>query len=134
MAMARHLGISVLETRMQEKETTDIPLSLLYKWQEALSVPVSELLVEPDGSLSLPLQEPAQMVRVMKTAKAILETTDEQSVKRMAKTLVGQLEQIMPSLREVGPWHRAGRRRPRDDLGRTANQPIPDEWFVDKDS
>ena len=134
MAIARHLGVSVLEAKLQERETTDIPLSLLYKWQQALSVPVSELLVEPDGSLSLPLRKPAQMIRVMKTAKAILETTDEPSVRHMAGMLVGQLDQIMPNLREVGPWHRVGRRRPRDDLGRAADRSIPDELFLDGDS
>ena len=40
---------------------------------EALDVPIAELLVESDQSLSGPILERARMVRLMKTAAAIRE-------------------------------------------------------------
>ena len=53
-SMARRLGISVAEVKSQEETGGDLPLAALYQWSEALDVPVSELLNEPDASLSPP--------------------------------------------------------------------------------
>ena len=43
----------------------------------------------------------AQMVRLMKTALAILEQADQEAVRLMAQTFVDQLVDIMPELRVV---------------------------------
>jgi len=129
--VARRLGISIDEVKCQELETTDIPLSVLYKWRELLDVPLVELLEEPGDSLSPVLARRAQLVRVMKTAKAILEQIEQLPVKRMAQTLVEQLIEIMPELRDVNSWHLVGRRKSRDDYGRAAELRMPDEMFLD---
>ena len=71
--VARRLNVEVAEIRRQEEETNDLPLSVLYEWQKALDVPVAELLVESEDALSQPLLQRAQLVRLMKTALAILE-------------------------------------------------------------
>jgi hypothetical protein len=95
------LGITVEDVRRQECTTTDLPLSVLHKWAEALGLPVAELVVEPDDSLSTPLFNRARLVRVMKNAMAILERTRNPQTKRLAQTIVDQLMEIMPELRGV---------------------------------
>jgi hypothetical protein len=43
--------------------------------------------------------------------------------------LIDQLIEIMPELKEVGPWHSVGQRRTLDDFGRVVEQSVPDEVF-----
>ena len=69
----RRLGITVQDVRRQECKTTDLPLSVLHKWAKVLDLPVAELVEEPSNSLSTPLFNRARLVRLMKTAMAILE-------------------------------------------------------------
>ena len=64
---ARHLGTDIRHTRSLENESTDLKLSDLYKWQKALDVPITDLLVDPEGPLSRPVLEPSRMIRLMKT-------------------------------------------------------------------
>ena len=99
--VAQHLGITLEEARRQECATTDLPLSVLYKWSKVLGLPVAELVEEPSASLSTPLFTRASLVRIMKTAMAILERTGDAQTKRLAQTLADQLTEIMPELRGV---------------------------------
>lgn len=121
---SRHLGLDVRTIRAQEQDTTDLRLSDLYRWQAALEVPIGELLVETEEPLSRPVMERARMVRLMKTAAALLEDAPNAATRRMAENLIEQLLEIMPELKEVGPWHSVGQRRTLDDLGRIAQHPI----------
>ncbi|MFH1923083.1 MAG: helix-turn-helix transcriptional regulator, partial [Planctomycetota bacterium] len=93
--VARRLGVSITEVKRQEDETTDLPLSVLYKWQEVLDVPISELLIEPEEPLSSPVRNRAKMLRIMKTAVTILERTRQTAIRRMAQMLVEQLVELM---------------------------------------
>lgn len=129
--IARRLGVSVAEVKAQEEETADVPLSRLYQWREALEVPLIELLMEPGDSLSLPLLKRARLVRLMKTVLSVLQRAKQVSVRRMAETMVGQLIEIMPELRDVQPWHAVGRRRRLDEYGRTAEQSLPEAMFTE---
>ena len=52
---ARHMDTGIRQVRMQEQESTNLQLVDLHKWQVALDVPIAELLVEPDASLSRPV-------------------------------------------------------------------------------
>ena len=116
--MARRLDITVGELRRQECETTDLPLSVLHKWAKVLHVPVTELVLEPDDPLSMPLFNRAHMVLVMKTATTILERARDLRTKRLAQTMVDQLTAIMPELRGVSAWPTVGKsRRGFDELG-----------------
>ena len=54
--VARRLKTSINDVKRQEEETTDLPLSALYKWQQALEVPVTELLVDASEPLSSPVR------------------------------------------------------------------------------
>jgi transcriptional regulator with XRE-family HTH domain len=123
--VARVLNIEIEEAARQEQEDSDLPLSVLQQWQAVLDVPISELLVESDESLSAPVMERARLVRVMKTAATILEKADSSRIRKLSQTLMEQLVEIMPELEGIGPWHEyAGPRRRRDECGRIAERPI----------
>jgi len=126
---ARHMQSDVRTAREEEEETSDLTLSQLYAWQQVLDVPVTELLVESEDPLSRPVLERARMVRVMKTAQAILEKANTPAIKRMAQMLVEQLTEVMPELATVSPWHSVGQRRSLDDLGRIAEQTVSIDNF-----
>ncbi len=49
--------MDVKTVRQQEEETSDLRLSDLYRWQQALDVPVNELLTEDAEPLSRPVME-----------------------------------------------------------------------------
>jgi transcriptional regulator with XRE-family HTH domain len=129
--VARRLNIDLAAVRAQESETTDIALSQLYEWQKVLEVPLGELLLEADDSLSAPVQKRAQLVRLMKSALAILENANQETIRRMAQTLIDQLLEIMPELAGVGPWHAVGQRRRLDELGVAAERRLSDDVFLD---
>jgi transcriptional regulator with XRE-family HTH domain len=124
---ARQLGLGLRETRQQEDETTDLRLSELYRWHRVLDVPLVDLLVDPDTPLSRPVMERARMVRLMKTATAILELAPSSRVRRLAEMLTEQLCELMPELCGVGPWHSVGQRRSLEDVGRIVERSLPDD-------
>ena len=115
--LARHLNMDALAVRKQEKPTSDLLLSLLYKWREILDVPVAELLIDPEDTLDDPIKSRAKLVRVMKTVRSILETAREKPIQRMAQTLFDQLVEIMPELGEVSAWPAVGQSREIKDYG-----------------
>jgi transcriptional regulator with XRE-family HTH domain len=123
---ARQLGTDIRSIRAQEQATTDLKLSDVYNWQRALDVPVSELLVEEDEPLSRPVRERGAMLKIMKSARSIVESAPPGPTRRMAENLVEQLLELMPELKEVSPWHSVGQRRSLDEMGRIADQPLGD--------
>jgi transcriptional regulator with XRE-family HTH domain len=129
-SVARNSGVDIRQLREQEQESSDLRISDLHRWHQALDVPLSELLVEPDSALSHPVLDRARMVRLMKTATAIRERSEAVGIRRMAQMLCEQLTEIMPELAEVGPWHDYGQRRGLDEFGRIVDRTIPDELLV----
>src|SRR5262245_48003351 len=123
---ARQLNTDIRSIRAQEQASTDLKLTDLYRWQQALEVPIGELLVEDDEPLSRPVRERAAMLKVMKTARTLVDTAPVGGVRTMAENLVAQLLDLMPELGEVGAWHTVGQRRGQDEMGRIAEQPISD--------
>ena len=128
-SVARHLGITIQDVKRQERTTTDLPLSVLRKWAKVLGLPVTELIREPDDSRSTPLVNRASLVRVMKTAMALLERAGNSRTKWLAETMVDQLIEIMPELRGITAWHSEGKRRRLDELGMAAERCFSDELF-----
>ncbi len=128
-AVSRQMGTEIRRLRQEEEETADLRLSDLYRWQEALDVPLSELLVEPGTSLSQPVMERAQLLRLMKTATSILENSRAPGVRRMAQVMVEQLVEMMPELKTVSGWHTVGQRRRLDEYGRVVERSISDDAF-----
>ncbi len=129
--VARRLNTDIGTVKAQEQTNADLSLSTLYAWQEVLDVPVSELLTEAEEPLSTPVLKRAQLVRVMKTAAAILERSQQPAIQRMAQMLVEQLCEIMPELSGVSPWHAVGRRRTQDELGQAAIRHLSLDLFRD---
>ena len=128
---ARQMGSDIRSLRLQEQESTDLRLSDLHKWQKALDVPLTDLVEETDEPLSRPVLERARLIRLMKTAKAIEERSPTASVTRMAETLVSQLVEIMPELRDVSPWHQFGQRRSLDEFGVVVERRMSDDLIPD---
>ncbi len=127
--LSRRMNLEVSQIKLQEREDSDLRLSQLYEWQKALEVPVTELLVETDEPLSAPVLRRAQMVRLMKTATAILERTQQVPIRRMAEVLCNQLVELMPELAGVTPWHAVGKRRTQDEEGQAASRRLSLEAY-----
>jgi transcriptional regulator with XRE-family HTH domain len=131
---ARQLGTDIRSIRAQEQATTDLRLTDIYKWQRALDVPIAELLVDESESLSRPVRERGAMLKIMKTARSIVDTASDGPTRRMAENLVEQLLDLMPELKEVSPWHSVGQRRSLDEMGRIAEQPLGDPSYYYRDA
>ncbi|MEO2011918.1 MAG: helix-turn-helix transcriptional regulator [Pirellulaceae bacterium] len=129
-SIARQTGTDVRTLRHQEDESSDLTLSVLQQWQEALGVPIAELLEESDGCLSRPVLERARLVRLMKTVAAILQQSKEPGIKRMAQMLVDQLVEVMPELQHVSPWHQFGQRRGLEEFGKVVEQHFSEESLM----
>ncbi|MEM9657795.1 MAG: hypothetical protein AAF961_05485, partial [Planctomycetota bacterium] len=81
--------------------------------------------------LSAPVSQRAGMLRVMKTAKALEESTASSATARLVAMLINQLIDVMPELREVSAWHSVGQRRTQEEMGRIVERTIPDSLFGD---
>ena len=133
---SRQMGVEIRELRRQEKETTDLNLSELYRWQQVLGVPVAELLEENRLPLSRPVKERANLVRIMKTVKTLQENANKDvgaeenaAICRLTESLIGQLLELMPELAEVTSWHSVGQRRSLEEYGQAAQRMISEEMF-----
>jgi hypothetical protein len=131
---ARQLNTDIKSVRAQEQASADLKLSDLYKWQRALDVPVTELLAESDEPLSQPVRERAALLKVMKTARSLLESAAPGPHRLLAENLVSQLVDVMPELAAVTPWPSVGHRRSSHDLGRLLEQPVPTSGLSIADS
>lgn len=128
---ARRLGTSMEQVRREEDPKFDMSLSELYHWQEALDVPIAELLVECEEPLSSPVLTRARLLRVMKTVRSIHETTKCVSVERLATMLEQQLVELMPELKDVSAWPTVGQRRSHREVGRIAERTVPNTFATD---
>ncbi|MCA9177908.1 MAG: helix-turn-helix transcriptional regulator [Planctomycetales bacterium] len=124
---ARHTGRDVRTLRKQERPDSDLMLSDLIRWQQALDVPLAELLEEGEAPLSRPVLERARLLRLMKTAAAIHQRAESESIQRMAQMLMEQLIEVMPELKDVSPWHQYGQRRGLDEMGRIFESQISED-------
>jgi transcriptional regulator with XRE-family HTH domain len=128
-SVARHTGYDIRTLRMHEEETTDLRISELQKWQQALEVPLSELLVESSTVLSQPILQRSRLVRIMKSALALHQQAPNSAMRCMAETLIEQLTELMPELAEIHPWHTYGQRRGSEDYGRIVDRRVSEDFF-----
>jgi len=118
--IAKKLGIEIAEARRQEQETTDLLLSQLYHWRDLLETPVGDLLIEPEQIPTNPIKCRSQLVKMMKSVQAILETTKEKGTRVLAETIAAQFIELMPELQHVTAWPSVGKAREQRDLGQAA--------------
>jgi hypothetical protein len=111
--------------RQQEEQTCDLPLSVIYKWQAALDVPIVELLVEPGPELSPNVRYRAAMLKVMKTVRSIEERIGGEPMCFLVQGLVTQLIEMMPELASVAPWPLVGQRRTGTEISPLEERAIP---------
>ena len=128
-ALARRMKRTSREVRAIET-SADVSLADLLDWQRALKVPIAELL-EPTGlSLSGDVRHRACLIRVAKTAHSLAKEVTTESGRCLARMLIDQLEELMPELSEIGPWHEVGARRTERELGRIAQNPLSTDTFL----
>lgn len=129
--VARHLEMEPQAVRQQEESTSDVTLSVLYRWQQLLRVPVSDLLVDAHNPLSTPSLGQEKLADVLRSALRILEQTKQPGIRRMAHTLVDQLVELAPELKPIATSHSAGQRQRFDAQGRPMAGPLPVDFFLD---
>lgn len=132
--VAQRLQKTAAEVRAQENEHADLMLSELYRWQEILEVPLEELLLGPEDKLSPRVMTRARMLRIMKTARSIRNQARSEPQRHLARLLISQLLEMMPELKEVSAWPAVGHRRTTDEVGRIAENPLPENWARDATS
>ena len=119
---ARRAGWSLPEVRAKEDETRDLCVSDLLKWQQVLDVPLLDLLLDPEPTLSRPVMERARLLRLMKTVLALREIVSGARSQRLVSRLVGQLVEIMPELENANAWPSVGKPRQTDEFGLIAER------------
>lgn len=122
--ISRRCGVPVRQLRLEEEPTHDLSITALLRWQAALEVPVSELLVEPEDALSLVIGQRAKLLRVMKTALSLRQVSRDERARRLSIMLCQQLQELMPELAEQSAWPSVGTRRSHEDVGRIAENPL----------
>lgn len=128
---ARRMGVPMEQVRREEQPDSNLTLSDLARWEQALEVPLVDLLVDNNAPLSAPVLKRAKWLRLMKTVKALGELKASPAVSRMAEMLEQQVLEIMPELADVGAWHSVGQRRTQDELGRIVEDIVPTTFARD---
>lgn len=129
-AMSRRMKTTVSELEKQEQGDSDLRLSDLYRWQSALKVPLIELLTEPGYAASEWIRHRALLTRVAKTARSLLRSSKTPATRRLAETMVEQLVEMMPELKDQGAWPDRGIRKTTKELGRIAEHVVDSDWFT----
>ena len=120
--VAKKLGVEIAEARRQEQPTTDLLLSQLYRWRDVLELPIGELVIELEEIPTNPIKNRSQLVKMMKSVRAILETTGESGTRVHAEVLAAQFIDLMPELRHINAWPSVGQSREQRDLGQAAHR------------
>jgi hypothetical protein len=126
---SRRMQTPLSQVQAQQDASYNLSLKDLYRWQAALQVPLLDLLVEQESSLSAPIRLRANLLKIMKTVRSIQEGTEKESIQRLAQNMVQQLVGMMPELQEVGGWPTVGQRRKSDEVGVIEERRMADEIF-----
>lgn len=121
--MARRMRVDLRTVKREEDPYADLPLSVVYRWQKALQVPLVELFSDIEEPLSAPVLKRAKLLRMMKMVCAIQVRSDQPSVQQLAQMLAQQLTELMPELGEMTPWPAACEAK-RGELSRTASHSL----------
>jgi transcriptional regulator with XRE-family HTH domain len=121
--MCRRLGIDTKTLRAIECPKSDLRLTQLLEFQEALDLPISELL-ESEQARALEVQHRAKLVKIMKTVVSLRDSNLPQRSMRLAEMLSQQLIELMPELAQVSGWPEFGSRRNQDSVARILSNEI----------
>lgn len=129
--VAQRLQLTCEEAKRQEQGESDLTLRDLYRWQQLLKVPVSDLLSDVEEPLALPAVKPEKLSPALQMALLILQQTKQPGIRRMAHTLVDQLVELSPELKRVAEEHTAGQSHRFDEQGRAMKGSLPVDFFLD---
>ena len=132
--IARKMGKTASQLKKEECPEADLRISDLVRWQSALNVPLIDLLVEPEYGVSDMIRTRGCLVRVTKTANSILRNSQTPEMQYLAQTLIDQLVEIMPELKDQGAWHDRGVPRPATEPGKIAEYIVDSDWLSADDS
>jgi transcriptional regulator with XRE-family HTH domain len=129
--VARKLQLDPDQVKQQEQATTDLTLSLLYRWQQLLKVPIGDLVIDAHHPLASPAVSREKLAKVMEVGLWILAHTKQPAIRRMAHTLVDQLVELAPELKPIAVAHSAGQEQRFDEQGRAMKGPLPVDFFLE---
>jgi hypothetical protein len=137
--MATRLKLTLEDLRRQQSPEADLLLSQLYRWHQALDVPIADLLVEPGPALAPVVERRARLVKMMKTVRSLQLAAKTPDVGVMAERLAEQLVELMPELVDVDSWPIVGKRRATGDISPIEERMLPDEtmdstWTPDREA
>jgi hypothetical protein len=119
------------EIRAQEDPSCDLPLTAVYRWQQALNVPAAEILVEPDDRLSAPVNIRARLLRMMKTVITILEEPQPDRTCNLLENLKNDILAVMPEVEHIDRWHGSGGPRDSEDIAAAVLRQVNEELLRD---
>lgn len=96
--VSKSTGKSILELSRQESETTNLQLSELRVWAEALDVSVTDLLVDSGDGLSLFQLNRPELMSLVRHAQEILGHSNSASIHRLANNLIQDINELLPHL------------------------------------
>jgi len=131
-SVSRNMGVGVRQLRREENEAADLTLSRLVEWQRALNVPLLEVLLDNDEQMTPSVIHRGALLKIMKTAAAIIEQSDCPDVKTLASQIADSLTEVMPELAGVTAWPSVGQRRTSEDMGRIAECPVSAKLLGDE--
>ena len=130
-ALSRKMHVPMREVRAQEDPACDLPLTALYRWQQALRVPAAELLVEPGDKLSSPVNVRARLLRMMKTIVTILDQPQPERTANLLQNLSNEILAVMPEIENIDRWHGSSNSRGADDMAAAVLRQIDEELLRD---
>ena len=130
-ALSRKMHVPMREVRAQEDPSCDLPLTALYRWQQALRVPAAEILVEPSDKLSSPVNIRARLLRMMKTIVTILDQPQSERTTNLLENLRNEILAVMPEIENIDRWHGSSNARGSDDIAAAVLRQIDEELLRD---
>ncbi len=130
-ALSRKMHVPMREVRAQEDPACDLPLTALYRWQQALRVPAAEILVEPGDKLSSPVNVRARLLRMMTTIVTILDKPQSERTTNLLENLRNEILAVMPEIENIDRWHGSSSARGADDMAAAVLRQIDEELLRD---
>jgi hypothetical protein len=95
------MNVSLSNVRDEEDGDDDLSLVQLQRWQLALEVPLSELVISAESQLSEPTRNRAAIVRLARTTALLQRNSKKETNRRLACRMLDQLHELMPELRDL---------------------------------
>ena len=126
-SVARSMRKPMSLVRRQEEGLCELTIADVYRWRDALKIPLSEVLQTPRMALQERIRQRACLVRVLKTAKFMIGELDDEVARELAQTLVDEIQSALPEYEEIAAWPKG---RPSNAPGKVAEEISTSEWLL----